>query len=133
MMARTEPRLVPLTGTWLLVGGKCLNVDSKLWVPRAICLRLFWHWVRLAASRTFCTAGTRRAMRMAMIAITTKSSIKVNPNRRRERRMVECSNNNGKRVKNELGQMIREIGASSNVFSRRDSSFPIDEDRMNTG
>src|SRR5262245_14440402 len=43
-----------------------------------ICLRLFEHFKRLAASRTFCTAGSNSPMRIAMIAITTKSSIRVN-------------------------------------------------------
>src|SRR6516165_9036091 len=42
-----------------------------------ICLRLFWHWVREAASRTFCTAGSKRPIKTAMMAITTSSSIKV--------------------------------------------------------
>ena len=36
---------------------------------------------RLAASRAAWTAGRSRAMRTAMIAITTKSSIKVKPAR----------------------------------------------------
>src|SRR5581483_2956663 len=40
--------------------------------------------VRAAASRTFCTAGTKRAMRMAMIAMTTSSSISVKPWRRED-------------------------------------------------
>jgi hypothetical protein len=39
---------------------------------------LFVHWLRAAASRTFCTAGTKSAIKMAMIAITTKSSMSVN-------------------------------------------------------
>src|SRR5262249_9585862 len=43
--------------------------------------RLLAHWVRLAAARTFCTAGNKRAIRMPMMAITTKSSISVNPRR----------------------------------------------------
>src|SRR5262245_26533401 len=38
--------------------------------------------MRAAASRTFWTAGRRSPMRMAIIAITTSSSIKVNPWRR---------------------------------------------------
>src|SRR3954447_9232217 len=37
--------------------------------------------MREAASRTFWTAGSRRPMRMAMIAITTSSSISVKPRR----------------------------------------------------
>src|SRR5262249_33164104 len=35
--------------------------------------------MRMAASLTFCTAGSSRPMRMAMMAITTSNSIKVNP------------------------------------------------------
>src|SRR3954463_9252057 len=46
------------------------------------CRTLFEHVARLAASRTFCTAGTSSAIRMAMIAITTSSSISVNADRR---------------------------------------------------
>src|SRR5262245_5381390 len=37
---------------------------------------------RAAASRTFCTAGKSRPMRMAIIAITTSSSISVKAGRR---------------------------------------------------
>src|SRR5687768_4066913 len=35
--------------------------------------------MRAAASRTFCTAGRSRPIRMAMMAITTRSSISVKP------------------------------------------------------
>src|SRR5262245_52287078 len=42
--------------------------------------------MRLAASRTFCTAGTKRPIKMAMMAITTNSSIRVKARRRRENR-----------------------------------------------
>src|SRR5437763_39220 len=38
---------------------------------------LLMHLVRLAASRTFWTAGTSNAIRMAMMAITTSSSMSV--------------------------------------------------------
>jgi hypothetical protein len=38
--------------------------------------------MRLAASRTFCTAGSSRPMSTAMMAITTNSSISVKPRRR---------------------------------------------------
>src|SRR5262249_9749219 len=47
--------------------------------------RLFWHDIRAAASRTFCTAGSKRPMRMAMMAMTTSSSISVKPPRVRQR------------------------------------------------
>ncbi len=36
------------------------------------------HWIRLAASRAACTAGSNRAISTAMIAMTTRSSISVN-------------------------------------------------------
>ena len=40
---------------------------------------LLTHWMRLAASRADWTAGKRREIKTAMIAITTSSSIKVKP------------------------------------------------------
>jgi hypothetical protein len=43
---------------------------------------LFWHFDRDAASRTFCTAGNNSPIKIAMIAITTNSSISVNADRR---------------------------------------------------
>src|SRR5690348_4750604 len=39
--------------------------------------------MRLADSRTFCTAGSRRPIKTAMMAITTRSSINVKAERRR--------------------------------------------------
>src|SRR5262245_55906519 len=41
--------------------------------------------MRLAASRTFWTAGNKSPMRTAMMAITTSSSISVKPQRKRNR------------------------------------------------
>src|SRR5437764_14702897 len=49
-----------------------------------ICFKLFWHFMRLAASRTFCTAGKRRPTSTPMMANTTSSSMSVNPRRRGE-------------------------------------------------
>src|SRR5215813_13938355 len=46
------------------------------------CLRLLTHWARRAASRAAWTAGNSRAISTAMIAMTTSSSISVNPRRR---------------------------------------------------
>src|SRR5271167_1762411 len=46
-----------------------------------ICLRLLLHDMRAAASRTFWTAGSSRPIRIAMMAITTSSSISVNARR----------------------------------------------------
>src|ERR1700733_14532571 len=45
------------------------------------CFRLLRHWLRRAASRAAWTAGSSRAMSVAMIAITTSNSIKVKPER----------------------------------------------------
>src|SRR5262245_16208107 len=50
--------------------------------PMPSCLRLLVHLARAAASRTFWTAGNKRPMRIAMIAITTSNSISVNADRR---------------------------------------------------
>src|SRR5437879_2155698 len=52
-------------------------------MARAICLRLFVHPMRRAASRADCTAGRRRPTRTAMMVITTSNSIRVNPRLRR--------------------------------------------------
>src|SRR5215211_6518843 len=41
--------------------------------------------MRAAASRTFCTAGNNNPMRIAIIAITTRSSMSVNADRARPR------------------------------------------------
>src|SRR5687767_5113248 len=49
----------------------------------AICLRLFEHLARAEASRTFWTAGSNSPIRMAMMAMTTSSSMSVNPGRTR--------------------------------------------------
>src|SRR5215472_15330791 len=51
---------------------------------RPSCLRLLVQLRRAAAARTFCTAGTSRPIRMAIIAITTSSSISVKPRGRDE-------------------------------------------------
>ena len=40
------------------------------------------HWMRRAASRADCTAGRSKAIKTAMMAITTRSSINVNAERR---------------------------------------------------
>src|SRR5688572_23158614 len=61
------------------IGGSALLASLRACAARPSCLRLLTHCVRAAASRTFCTAGTSSAMRMAMMAITTKSSMSVKP------------------------------------------------------
>src|SRR5437764_10732335 len=60
-------------------------------MARPICLRLLAQLARAAASRTFWTAGRRSPIRMAMIAITTSSSIRVKASRRGIRFIVEFS------------------------------------------
>src|SRR5262245_23093924 len=50
---------------------------------------LLAHIIRFAASRTFCTAGSRRAMSKAMMAMTTKSSISVNARLALQRVFIE--------------------------------------------
>src|SRR6516225_9032589 len=51
-------------------------------MARPICFRLLTHWTRRAASRAAWTAGSKSAIRTAMIAMTTSSSISVNARRR---------------------------------------------------
>src|SRR5215813_8393673 len=62
-------------------GGKAPRESCMLWAAKPSCLRLLEQLMRAAASRTFCTAGRRSPIRMAMIAITTNSSISVKPER----------------------------------------------------
>src|SRR5882757_2987752 len=59
------------------LGGRAPVAFSKLWTAKPICLRLFTHLVRAAASRTFWTAGKSRPISTAMIAMTTSSSMSV--------------------------------------------------------
>src|SRR3954467_7579277 len=80
--AEYESGLVAPTG-YTPFGGNLVLVLSKLCRARPICLRLFWHFTRAAASRTFWTAGSRRPIRMAMMAMTTKSSMSVKAGRGR--------------------------------------------------
>src|SRR5262249_10790722 len=58
---------------------------------------LFLHCVRRAASRACCTAGSKSAIRMAIMAITTSNSINVNAFRdcgRDMRRLLNLRNGN---------------------------------------
>src|SRR5690242_16966193 len=57
---------VALNGVWIL----CTAHPS--------CLRVLVHWDRRAASRADWTAGSSRAIKTAIMAITTKSSMRVN-------------------------------------------------------
>src|SRR5947209_980319 len=65
--------------------------------------------MRLAASRTFCTAGKSSDTRMAMMAITTSSSISVNALRRHHRNgfpdMVPPSWERGEKKRNTRPEM----------------------------
>src|SRR5262245_5810625 len=64
--------------------GDLGNVPLASWYAcraSASCLRLLLHFIRAAASRTFCTAGSRRPIRIAIMAMTTSSSMSVNPAR----------------------------------------------------
>src|SRR5262245_30989595 len=45
----------------------------------AHCLTLFWHLVRRELSRAVCTAGSNKATKTPIMAITTSSSTSVNP------------------------------------------------------
>src|SRR5262249_53201186 len=78
---------------------------------------LLVHWMRLAASRTFCTAGSNRPIRIPMIAITTSSSIRVNPRRAAWGKFIRLSFRT-KRIKIELLQPIVIWGHLSMLFSR---------------
>src|SRR5262245_56648990 len=68
-------------GPSILEGGNLPRVFSNWCRARPICFRWLVHFMRLAASRAFCTAGSNRPMSTAMMAITTNSSIKVNARR----------------------------------------------------
>src|SRR3954462_1787344 len=65
-------------------GGRVPFTSWKLFIAMPYCLRLLTHWIRLAAARADCTAGSNKAMRTAMIAMTTSSSIRVKPLERRD-------------------------------------------------
>src|SRR5262245_5166741 len=68
------------TGTWQYQPeGKVLNESWYSCAARPSCFRLFWHLARLLASRADWTAGRSRETSTPMIAITTSSSIRVNP------------------------------------------------------
>src|SRR5262249_54490876 len=77
-----------------------------------------------AAERTFCTAGSSRPMRIAMIAITTSNSISVNASRAprprgRERTMSYTSAEGGKQ---ENGTEKSGPPAGPVVWDRNDST-----------
>src|SRR5258708_5977501 len=53
-----------------------------MWSARPICFRFDWQLAWRDFSRAWAKTGKRIAARMAMIAITTSNSIRVNPRRR---------------------------------------------------
>src|SRR5438094_449260 len=65
--------------------GIFLNTSDAWIVASEMFFRLFAQSALAAASRTFWTAGTSKAMRMAIMAITTNNSISVNPRHRVQR------------------------------------------------
>ena len=77
---------LPVVGKQPWVVGSLLLASWQLWMAMPICLRLLELDMRLAASRTFCTAGTSKPTSTAMMAITTSSSISVKPRRYRPER-----------------------------------------------
>src|SRR5262249_26720541 len=54
-------------------GRRPALVSAQLIVAIASCLRLFWDCMRVAASRTFWTAGSSRPIRMGVTARMTSS------------------------------------------------------------
>src|ERR1700739_4161108 len=72
----------------------------------------------LAASRTFWTAGKSRPIRMAMMATTTSSSIKVKA-RRGRRRSVRTTESPAMRVKNQQGEGHVKLSGLSLIVQAR--------------
>src|SRR5262249_19498985 len=70
-------------------GNALLLFSAHCKHAKPTCRKLLAHLARLPASRTFWTAGTKRPINMAIIAMTTRSSIRVNPDRLLRRRVVE--------------------------------------------
>jgi len=53
------------------------------------CFRLFWHELRRAASRARASAGSNKAARIPITAITTSNSMSVKPRWRKDRFSME--------------------------------------------
>src|SRR5664279_1240518 len=53
--------------------------SEYIWLPNCICFKLFMQEIRRARSLAVANAGNSMAARMAMMAMTTSSSIKVKP------------------------------------------------------
>src|SRR5262245_54913928 len=79
------------------------------------CFMLLPHFMRLAASRTFCTAGSSKPIRMPMMAMTTSSSIRVKAERSMGR-VVMGSSRCGLLGRRQAGQVeIQFVGAGMDV------------------
>src|SRR5215213_8337659 len=98
----------------MAAGSRPLVLPAKLCRASPICLRLFWQLARAAASRIFWTAGRSRPIRMAMIAITTSSSISVNPRRfASDTQFDEFITGPGREERNDaqrVKEMLRDVG-----------------------
>ena len=106
--------------------GRTPFVSWKLCIASPICFRLFVHFMRAAASRTFCTAGRSRPIRMAMMAMTTSSSMSVNPERGRlidmgEERDIEPSDGRACRKEEQLPHRPNTIRRRQRFAARRRS------------
>src|SRR4051812_38635133 len=93
---------------------------------RPSCLRLFVHWIRRAASRADCTAGSSNEIRTAMIAMTTRSSIRVKPRRMHVdslgRRTIFILLDAARRGKDDgLNHMLEPIANAAHVWLAADS------------
>src|SRR5262245_40598817 len=83
--------------------------------------RLLAHSILLAASRTFWTAGSNRAINNAMMAMTTRSSISVNPVRFRRLTMTLSfqKRNEKKRIGHLESTRLRAELSNHQRFARR--------------
>src|SRR5579871_4578435 len=83
-------------------------------MAKPICLRLLAQRMRLAASRTFCTAGSSNPIKTAMMAMTTSSSIKVNaarwPALRTSEHTIEKSSFGERRMDKSAHRQIKSLG-----------------------
>src|SRR5262249_23787108 len=90
-----------------------------------ICLRLFCDCMRAAASLTFWTAGSKRPMRMAMIAMTTRSSISVKPVRFIRGRDIRGSLQREKKMMALFGGAFRDVDQFNLAPEEGDVAFAV--------
>ena len=62
-----------------VLGNISLLSPAYMWTPRLICFKLFKQVVRFAFAFALDRTGINKAARMAMMAMTTSNSIRVNP------------------------------------------------------